>query len=149
MNWNDRLAGEDDPVVARALKNFKASVDAWCESAESSEAARSSPRATANVKHSWRLAAAWALGCVLAASSLAGALYERQHQQERARIAAAQAAAQKTAQQRQVAQLQTASAGDQDLLATVDNDISRAVPAAMEPLAQMMDQKSADDNGTR
>jgi hypothetical protein len=147
MNWNDRLAGEDDPVVAQALKNFKASVDAWCESAE---AAQSRPRTAVKVvRHSWRLATAWALGCVLAASSLAGALYERHHRQERARIAAAQAVEQKAAQQQQAAQLQTASAGDQDLLATVDNDISRAVPAAMEPLAQMMDSKSADDNGTQ
>ena len=28
---------------------------------------------------------------------------------------------------------------DEDLLATVDNDVSRQVPAAMEPLAQIMD----------
>ena len=29
MSLNRRLAGEDDPEVAQALKNFKASVDAW------------------------------------------------------------------------------------------------------------------------
>jgi hypothetical protein len=150
MNWNDKLAGEDDPVIAPALKNFKASVDAWSKSAESAEAAGSRPRATLKVvRHRWRLAAAWALGCVLAASSLAGALYERQHRHELARTAAAQAAAQRAAQQQRAAEQQTASAGDQDLLANVDNDISRAVPAAMEPLAQMMDSKSADKNGTK
>jgi hypothetical protein len=33
---------------------------------------------------------------------------------------------------------------DEDLLASVDSDVSRAVPAAMEPLAQLM-----DDNGTQ
>ena len=33
---------------------------------------------------------------------------------------------------------------DEDLLATVDSDVSRGVPAAMEPLAQLM-----DDNGTQ
>ena len=144
MNWNDRLAGEDDPVVAETLRNFKTSVDAWCQSAQSR------PRTTMKaVRHSWRLAAAWALGCVLAVASLAGALHERQHRQQLTRIAAAQAAAQKAAQQRQAAQLQPPSQGDQDLLATVDTDISRAVPAAMEPLAQMMSDKSADNNGTQ
>jgi hypothetical protein len=144
MNWNDKLTGEDDPVVAQALRNFKASADAW------SEAALSRPRTTITVtQHSWRLASAWALGCVLAAGSFAGALYERQHRHDLARIAAAQAAAQKAAQQQLAIQLQPVSAGDQDLLATVDSDISRAVPAAMEPLAQMMDDKSADDNGAQ
>jgi hypothetical protein len=144
MSWRDGMAGQDDPVVAQALKNFKASADAW------SETAMSRSRSTVkSVRHSWRLAAAWAMGCVLAAGSLSGALYERQHRQELARIAAARVAAQKSVQERQAMQLQPASQGDQDLLATVDTDISRAVPAAMEPLAQMMDQKQADDNGTQ
>ena len=32
MNLRDKLAGEiDDPVLAQALKHFKASVDAWSE----------------------------------------------------------------------------------------------------------------------
>ena len=142
MSWNDRLEGEDDPVVAQALRNFRASVDAW------GDAATSRPRTTVTLVHpSWRMAAGWALGCVLAAASVAGAVYERQHRQEIARIAAAQAAAQKAAQERLIAEKQPASAtgrtADQDLLATVDNDISRAVPAAMEPLAQMM-----ESNGT-
>ena len=144
MSWNDRMAGENDPVVARALRNFKASVDAW------SNAAMSRPRAaSAPVRHSWRLAAGWALGCVLAAGSVAGVLYERQHKQEMARIAAARAAAQKAVQERLAAEQQPAIETDQDLLATVDNDISRAVPAAMEPLAQLMVDKQADDSGTQ
>jgi hypothetical protein len=146
MSWKNRTAGEyEDPVVKQALRNFKASVDAW------SEAAMSRPRTVkVAVRHAgWRLAASWALGCVLAAGSLAGALYERQHRQEMARIAAAKAAAQKAAQEKLAAEQQSAGVTDQDLLATVDSDISRAVPAAMEPLAQMMDDKAADDNGTR
>jgi hypothetical protein len=148
MSWNDRLAGEGDPAVAQALRNFKASVDAW------SDAAMARPRTTASLaRPSWRMAAGWALGCVLAAASVGGALYERQHKQELARIAAAQAAAQKAAQERlaagQQSAAQTENTTDQDLLATVDNDISRAVPAAMEPLAQLMDDKQADDNGTQ
>jgi hypothetical protein len=143
MSWNDRLAGDvDDPVVEQALRNFKASVDAW------SEAEMSRPRTVKVVHHSWRLAASWAMGCVLAAGSLTGALYERQLRQEQARIAAAKAA-QKMAQERLAATQQVSGDSDQDLLATVDSDISRAVPAAMEPLAQLMDEKPADESGTQ
>ena len=96
MNSQDKLAGEmEDPVLAEALKNFKASVDAW------SEAAYSRPRTVAATKrHSWRLAAGWALGCVLAFGSLAGGVYERYHSQELARIAVMTAAQQKAAHER-------------------------------------------------
>jgi hypothetical protein len=142
MSWNQKLAGEDDPEIAQALRNFKASVDAW------SEAAMSRPRTIKVARRSWRMAAGWALGCAVAATSLSGALYERQHRQELSRIAAANAAAQKAAQEKLVAEQQAASQTDQDLLANVDSDISRAVPAAMEPLAQLMDDKQANENGT-
>jgi hypothetical protein len=147
MNFRDKLAGEiEDPVVAGALQNFKASVDAW------SEAAYSRPRtAVKTARHNWRLAASWALGCLLAAGSLAGGLYERHHRQELARIAA-QKTAQKAVQERAAAEKSAvatvtdkqptaavnANGGDEDLLATVDSDVSREVPAAMEPLAQLM-----------
>jgi phosphosulfolactate phosphohydrolase-like enzyme len=149
MNFRDKLAGEiEDPVVAGALENFKASVDAW------SEAAYSRPRkAVKTARHSWRLAASWALGCVLAAGSLAGSLYERHQQQELARIAAekaAQKAAQGLAPAKQSAAetvtdkrptaAMNANGGDEDLLATVDSDVSRVVPAAMDPLAQLMNE---------
>ncbi len=143
MNMQDKWAGEiDDPVVAEALKHFKASVDAW------SEAAYSRPPTTVvrTARHNWRRAASWALGCVLAAGSMAGAVYERHHRHELARIAAVEAAAQKAAQERAAIE-QTAAANalttDKDLLATVDSDVSREVPAAMEPLAQMMDEDGA------
>jgi 1-aminocyclopropane-1-carboxylate deaminase/D-cysteine desulfhydrase-like pyridoxal-dependent ACC family enzyme len=143
MNWDHKLAGEDDPEIAQALRNFKASVDAW------SEAEMSRPRSVKAVRRSWRLAASWALGCVVAAGTLAGAVYERQHQHEQARIAAAKAAAQKAAQEQQSVAQDLATQTDQDLLANVDKDISRAVPAAMEPLAQLMDEKQTDDNGAQ
>ena len=153
MNTRDRFAGEiEDPVEAQALENFKANMDAW------SEAAYSGPRTAVTTSRlagaNWRLAASWALGCVLAAGSLAGALYERHHRQELVRIAA-QKAAQRAAQERAAAE-QTAAAmatrqqpapksnaKNEDLLATVDSDVSREVPAAMEPLAQLV-----NDNGT-
>ena len=144
MNSTGKMSAEDDPIVAQALKNFKASADAW------SEAASSRPRSTVkNFRPGWQLATAWALGCVLAAGSLSGAFLERNHRHELAHTAAAHAAAQKAAQQQLAMQQRPASQGDQDLLATVDTEISRAVPAAMEPLAQMMDEKSADNNGAQ
>ena len=88
MSGRDKLAGEiNDPIVEGALKHFKASIDAW------SEAAYSQPRTVVRTaKHIWRLAAAWALGCLLAAASLAGAMHERHARQESARIAAIKAA---------------------------------------------------------
>ena len=145
----------DDPVVSGALKHFKASVDAW------SEAAYSRPRpnemrSTAVAQHTWRLAASWALGCLLVAGSFGGGLYEHHQRQEAARAAEMKAAEQKVrlaseqrvtptpvavsvATKRQPTAVKRAINTDEDLLATVDNDVSRQVPAAMEPLAQMMD----------
>ena len=153
------LAGEiDDSIVADALKHFKASVDAW------SEAAYSQPRkAVIQPRHTWRLAATWALGCLLAAASLAGTLYERHVRQESARIeatkAAIKAAQQKAAVERRAAvqpvtatvvtrrqrtSVKRSANENEDLLATVDSDVSRQVPAAMEPLAQMMESTGAN-----
>lgn len=156
MNSQDQLAGDrDDPVLNEALKLFKSSVDAW------SEAAYSQPRPVVSGVRSngWRLATGWALGCALAIGCLAGGIFEHQHRQELAKVAALKAA-QKTAHERMVAaeaavatqealdeqpavkRVATAKAGtnsDQSLLAAVDTDVSRGVPAAMEPLAQLMD----------
>jgi alpha-D-ribose 1-methylphosphonate 5-triphosphate synthase subunit PhnH len=152
MNFRDKLAGEFEDPVAEALENFKASVDAW------SDAAYSRPRTAVSVgvrRGGWRLAASWALACMLASGSLAGWMVERHHQQELARTVAMKAAAQKAAQDRAAAEQSAAAmatkqqsaakanAKNEDLLATVDSDVSREVPAAMEPLAQLV-----NDNGT-
>ncbi|MGD0345407.1 MAG: hypothetical protein ABSA85_01555 [Terracidiphilus sp.] len=167
MNWQQDMAGESQELE-QALKHFKASMDAW------SDAAYSRPRTAAKLAvrpaaAGWRMAASWALGCLLAAGSLAGGVHEIYHRQELARIAA-QKAAQQAAEQRAAAARVTvqpssvqqekktaaattrkvsatqdyAGAQDDDLLASVDSDVSRDVPAAMEPLAQLM-----DDNGTQ
>jgi hypothetical protein len=118
-----------DTELLQALKNFQSSVHAW------SSAAYNRPRTPAQVvrRRSWRLAAGWALGCALVAGSVSGGVYERHHRQEMARIAAARQAE----QQRQAA-AQRVSPEDEDLLAKVDSDVSRTVPDAMEPLAQLM-----------
>jgi hypothetical protein len=141
-------------------------MDAW------SHAALSRPRTVAKtaVRHTWRLAASWALGCLLVMGSLAGAARVIYQRQEAARIAA-QKAAQKSAEQRAAAArvtaqpavvqpvsaqsdkktpaatirkvgngaLDSAVGNDEDLLASVDKDVSREVPAAMEQLAQLLD----------
>lgn len=123
-----------DTELEQALKNFKSSVHAW------SDAAYSRPRTVTRAVRvrSWRLAAGWALSCVLVAGSVSGGLMERNHRAELARVAAQQRAAE---QQRQLQQQERARVTDEVLLADVDSAVSRQVPNAMEPLAQMM----ADD----
>jgi hypothetical protein len=136
MSMGTGLADEGrefEAKIEQALKDFRSSVHAW------SEAEYSRPRAVKLVHlRSWRVAAGWALGCVLAAGSLTGGLYERHHQQELAKIAAAE-----TARQQKLAAEQRASKEQDDLLAKVDSDVSRQVPSAMEPLAQLMAEDEA------
>ena len=181
MNREQNMAGESpqmDMELEQALKHFKSSMDAWSY-AVSTDAAGSRPRTAAKlaVRHSWRMAAGWALGCLLAAGSLTVAGHEIYHRQQLAKLAAQKAAEQRAAAGRATAQPTSAqpvsaqsdpktpaatvrkvgvgnedSARSQDsargqddnLLAAVDSDVSRQVPAAMEPLAQLM-----DDNGTQ
>jgi len=150
MSLKEKLGEETrDPLLAEALGHFKASVDAWSAGAMSRP--RKSVAAARRGATAWRTAGGWALGLVLAAGSVAGVLYERHHRQESARMAAIKGVAEKAAQERAMAKEPAALGAaikDEDLLATVDNDISRAVPAAMEPLAQMMYEKPAENNGT-
>jgi hypothetical protein len=119
---------ELDVEVDEAIRDFRLSVHAW------SEAAYSRPRVAAEQgrSRSWRLAVVWALGCVLVVGGVStGGVYE--HHQREMRIAVARAAE----QQRQAAQ-ERARQEEEDLLAKVDSDVSREVPSAMEPLAQLM-----------
>lgn len=139
MNSPDKkFDHEQDAALDQALKNFRSSVHAW--SAE----AYSRPHLPVRVyRTTWRMATAWALGCVLVSGSVAGGLYERHHKQELAKMAAA---AEATRQQRlaEEQRAQSAQKENEDLLAKVDNDVSRSVPSAMEPLAQLM-----SDDGTQ
>ena len=120
-----------DLVLGQALEDFRLSVHAW------SEAAYSRPRTVAQVvrRRSWRLAAGWALGLTLAAGGVSGMVFERHQRQELARAAEQQRLAQE--RQRLVSE-QQAREEEEDLLAKVDSDVSRGVPNAMEPLAQLM-----------
>jgi hypothetical protein len=117
-----------DPQTREALGNFKASVHAWSENIVSR------PRMAQDlvVRRTWRTAAGWALGCVVFVGSVSGGVYENHRKQEVARIAAVREAE----HQRQLAADRARE--EEDLLAKVDSDISRAVPSAMEPLASLM-----------
>jgi hypothetical protein len=113
-----------------AVSNFCLSVHGW------SEAALSRPRTAVEPvvrRRIWRLAAGWALGCVLVAGGVSGGVYEHLQRQQLARIAAA-----RVAEQQRLAAQQRVRQEDEELLAKVDSDVSREVPSAMEPLAQLM-----------
>jgi hypothetical protein len=125
------LAG--DPGLEQVLRNFRASVCAWSDA----EYARPRTAVMTVRQRSWRLAAGWALGCVLLAGGVSGGVYERHQRQEMARIAAVRA----VERQRLVAEQRARE--EEDLLAKVDSDVSREVPSAMEPLAQLMAEDEA------
>jgi phosphoketolase len=118
-----------------ALRDFRLSVHAWSDAAFSRQRTAVAPVAPRQV---WRLAVGWALGCVLVAGGASAGVW--QHHQREMKNAAARVAEQQRLQEQLVAQQrsQQARQEDEDLLAKVDSDISREVPAAMEPLAQMM-----------
>ena len=126
------LAEESDEL-REALKNFRLSVHAWSDAVYSRPRTVGAPVAPRQV---WRLALGWALGCVLVAGGASAGFY--QHHQREMEIKNAQA---RVAEQQRLAAHQKqllAQQEDEDLLAKVDNDVSREVPDAMEPLAQLM-----------
>ena len=120
---------EPDPELAQTLELFRRSVNAW------SDAAFQRPRASLPaVRHRmlWRRAVAWAFGLVLLAGGLSAGFYHHHHEQQLARLAAQQ----KAAQQKLLAEKKARDLDE--MLAKVDSDVSREVPSAMEPLADLM-----------
>ena len=126
---------EEPGELDEALTNFRLSIHAWSEAAFSRQRTAVAPVAPRKV---WRLALGWALGCVLVAGGASAGLW--QHQQREMRNVAARVAQQQSLQQQLVAQQRSRQVRqeDEDLLAKVDSDVSREVPRAMEPLAQLM-----------
>ena len=114
-----------DPQMEQVLRDFRSSVHAW------SDAVYQRPRRVevAHGRMAWRRAAVWTLGSVMVAGGAGGGLLENQHRKEQARIAAAREAE----HQRQLKEREA-----EEELARVDTDVSREVPDAMEPLAQLM-----------
>jgi hypothetical protein len=121
-------SSDEELMLEQALENFKSSVHAW----SAAELSRVRLVVKAKRQWSWGLAASWALAGALAAGGVSGGLYV--HHEKELRIAAA---ARVAAQQRAARELQ-AREDEEDLLAKVDSDVSRVVPSAMEPLAQLM-----------
>jgi hypothetical protein len=122
------MSGTPDAELELALRSFRQSVHAWSDA----EISRTRSVAGPVRRASWRLAAGWALGCLLAAGGVSGGLLERHHLAVVAQVKAAQEAD----HQRQLAAERERE--EEELLAKVDSDISRDVPSAMEPLAQLM-----------
>jgi uncharacterized protein HemX len=119
---------ELEPELREALRNFRLSVESWSDAAYS----RSRPVMEVHGRRIWRLAAGWALGCALVAGAVSGGVHERHVRQEQARIAAAA----QLEKHRLAAEEQARE--EEELLARVDSEVSREVPSAMEPLAQLM-----------
>ena len=141
MSFEDKIdaasaEGEElTPELDLALREFRLSVHAW------SEATYSRPRTAVSAgrrKQVWRLAAGWALSGVLVAGGVSMGVWKhhRQEIRQEIRIAAARVVEHERlpANERN----QQVRQEDEDLLAKVDSDVSRGVPSAMEPLAQMM-----------
>ena len=136
---DERLDVEMDAELKEVLGNFRACIHGW------SEAAYHRPRkalAAAPRYRVWRLAAGWALGCVLVAGAVSGGIFmggqARHHRQEVARLDQ-QVAQMAAARAVQVAEQQRAVLTQaQEPLAKVDSAVSQQVPSAMEPLAQLM-----------
>lgn len=128
---------ERDAELVQALTAFRASVHAW------SAAAYHRPKRFERTvrQRSWRLAAGWALGCVLVAGGVTAGVVEHQLNEQAARMASQ--AQQQAREQQQVAAKEQAREQDTGLMAKVDSDTSQEVPDAMEPLARMM-----EDGGT-
>ena len=122
-------SSDEDLRLEQALVNFRSSVHAW----SAAELSRVRPGVKVQRLRSWRLVAGWALAGVLVAGGVSGGFYER-HQKE-LRIEAAA----RLAEQQRVARELQAREEEEDLLAKVDSDVSRVVPSAREPLAQLMD----------
>jgi hypothetical protein len=125
-----------DAELESALNNFRQSVHAWSD-AEFRRPRRvkaPAPRAV------WRMAAGWAMGCVLVLGVASGGAYEYERRAELKQEQARQAKlAEQQAEQRKLAE-QTAAEDEDALLAHVDSDVARQVPAAMDPLAGLVDE---------
>lgn len=141
MNWLQRKKAEDtaaetfdekdllDPALRQTLSEFKASVHAW------SEAELSRPRRVrAMDRHRRRALVGWSLSAALLIATGGGGTYTY-HQRELARQEAArQAQARIAAEKARIAAEQ-----EEELFASMDSALSREVPSAMEPLAELAD----------
>jgi len=133
MKTQDELNNTElDAKTLEVLADFKSSVQAWSD--EAMRQARPVPQP----HRVWRPALAWALTAVITAGTVSGVAFEHNRRVQQARIAAEQEAA----HQRQLAAQKALE--EEKLLANVDSDVSRAVPSAMQPLADLMSEDTAE-----
>ncbi|MGA2249436.1 hypothetical protein [Terracidiphilus sp.] len=125
-----------DAELDSALKDFRRSVHAWSEAELSRPRMVKAPMRTAV----WRMAAGWAMGCVLVLGVGSAGVYEHGLRVEAAREQAKVAAEQEA--QRKLA-AQNAALDEDALLLHVDSDVARQVPAAMDPLTGLVDTEDA------
>lgn len=127
--------GAMEPGLKQALGDFKAHVHAW------SEAAYAQPRQVRSVSAVKRsLALGWGLAVVLLAGATSGGVYVHHEQVKAAQVAAARAAEQR---QEAIARAQKRAQEEEEMLASIDRAVSREVPSAMEPLAQLSEESEA------
>ena len=121
-----------DAELDSALRDFKMSMRAW------SEAELSRPRTVKVTTRTavWRMAAGWAMGCVLVLGVGSAGVYEHERRVEAAREQAKLAAEQEAQRKLDV---QNSALDEDALLLHVDSDVARQVPAAMDPLAGLVD----------
>jgi hypothetical protein len=74
----------------------------------------------------------------LITASVTGGVYEQHQRQESAKVSALRLLDQTVEQNRVAAHQNAQQAKEEDLLVSVDSEVSREVPAAMEPLARLM-----------
>jgi hypothetical protein len=145
MGELNKIEDELTPELDLALREFRLSVYAWSETVMNRPRQAAAPR-----RQVWRLAAGWALSCALIAGAITAGVFEHRRQPaniaqvrlpEQPRLAVEPGAKPdpKPETKPETKQnIQQVRQEDEELLAKVDSDISRAVPNAMEPLAQMM-----------
>lgn len=128
MHSNNPASGDPDAEgLENVLRDFRASVHAWADAAYSERSIVFRP-AHRVLRRSFALV----LALMVALTVAVAGMHERRHQQELAREAA-----ERQAEHQRLLQQQHAREVD-ELLASVDSDVSREVPAAMEPLAGLM-----------
>jgi len=126
-----------DPVLKQALGDFKESVHAWSDAAYT-QARTVRPAARANA---WRMAASWSLAAMLIAGATSGGVYVHHERVVASQLAAQQAAEQQ--RQQAIALAKKQAQEEEEMLASVDTAVSREVPAAMEPLAQLSEESES------
>jgi hypothetical protein len=136
------VSGEfDNPELASALRNFRQSVHAWSDAAYTMKRAAVTP---ATHRVAWSKSIVWVVSLALSVGLLSIGVHERHQQQLQAAIVhQREMDRQRLLDEQRARQAQEELAQFDTELAKVDRDIAREVPAAMDPLAHLME----DDGG--